>query len=100
MFSRGVAWANQQEAEAKAKALTAKILHNDLKVEDPTTVTTSLASVTLASGKEVVVVRIQRIITSWHARQQENQRRAAQGLPPRTRRRRRKTLATLTTAPP
>jgi hypothetical protein len=54
----------------------------------------------LLSATVLLVVRNQRILTAWNARQQENQRRAAQGLPPRTRRRRRKTLATLTTAPP
>jgi hypothetical protein len=48
----------------------------------------------------LLIVRNQRIITAWEARQQENERRAARGLPPRTRRRRRKTLATLTAAPP
>ncbi|MBV9449072.1 MAG: hypothetical protein JO345_24560 [Streptosporangiaceae bacterium] len=35
-------------------------------------------------------------ITTWDARQQDNARRAAAGLPPRTRRRRRKTLNALT----
>jgi len=39
------------------------------------------------------VVRNQRILTAWNARQEENQRRAARGLPPKTRKRRRKTLA-------
>ena len=43
------------------------------------------------------VVRNQRILTAWNARQEENQRRAARGLPPKTRKRRRKTLA-MTTA--
>jgi hypothetical protein len=38
-------------------------------------------------------VRNQRILTAWNARQEENQRRAARGLPPKTRKRRRKTLA-------
>ena len=41
----------------------------------------------------LLTVRNQRILTAWNARQQENTRRAAQGLPPKTRRRRRKTLA-------
>ena len=40
----------------------------------------------------LLIVRNQRILTAWNARQQENTRRATQGLPPRTRRRRRKTL--------
>ena len=49
----------------------------------------------------LLVVRNQRILTAWNSRQQENTRRAAQGLPPRTRRRRRKTLTALTApAPP
>jgi hypothetical protein len=46
----------------------------------------------------LLVVRNQRILTSWDARQEENARRAAKGLPPKTRRRRRKTLTTLATA--
>ncbi len=50
----------------------------------------------------LLAVRNQRILTAWDARQHDNTRRAAAGLPPRTRRRRRKTLASLaaTTAPP
>jgi hypothetical protein len=44
----------------------------------------------------LLVVRNQRILAAWNTRQQENQRRAGKGLPPRTRRRRRKTLASLT----
>ena len=47
----------------------------------------------------LLAVRNQRILKSWNARQVDNARRAAAGLPPRTRRRRRKTLAA-TTAPP
>ena len=39
----------------------------------------------------LLIVRNQRILHAWNARQQETQRRAAQGLPPKTRRRRRKT---------
>jgi hypothetical protein len=46
----------------------------------------------------VLIVRNQRIITAWNARQEETQRRAAAGLPPRTRRRRRKTLTALAAA--
>jgi hypothetical protein len=41
----------------------------------------------------LLVVRNQRILTAWDARQEENQRRAAKGLPPKTRKRRRKALA-------
>jgi hypothetical protein len=50
----------------------------------------------------LLAVRNQRILHAWNARQEETQRRAAKGLPPRTRRRRRKTLTTLaaTTGPP
>jgi hypothetical protein len=48
----------------------------------------------------LLVVRNQRILAAWDARQQENARRAAKGLPPRTRKRRRKTLAALTAAAP
>jgi hypothetical protein len=48
----------------------------------------------------LLVVRNQRIITAWNARQEENARRAARGLPPRTRKRRRKPLAALAAGPP
>jgi hypothetical protein len=50
----------------------------------------------------LLAVRNQRILIAWNARQEENARRAAAGLPPKTRRRRCKTLASLaaTTAPP
>jgi hypothetical protein len=47
-----------------------------------------------------VITRNQRITTAWDRPQEDNARRAAAGLPPRTRCRRRKTLATLATAPP
>ena len=46
----------------------------------------------------LLAVRNQRILTAWDARQADNTRRAAAGLPPRTRRRRRKTLTDLATA--
>ena len=46
----------------------------------------------------LLAVRNQRILTARDARQEENQHRAAKGLPPKTRRRRRKTLAMLTAA--
>ena len=46
----------------------------------------------------LLTVRNQRILNAWNARQEENHRRAAKGLPPRTRRRRRKTLTTLAAA--
>jgi hypothetical protein len=48
----------------------------------------------------LLVVRNQRILHAWDARQEENARRAAKGLPPKTRRRRRKTLTALTAAAP
>ena len=49
----------------------------------------------------LLIVRNQRILQAWNARQEENERRAANGLPPKTRRRRRKTLTALTaTRPP
>ena len=46
----------------------------------------------------LLVVRNQRILTAWNSRQEENQRCAAQGLPPKTRRRRRKPLTMLAAA--
>jgi hypothetical protein len=46
----------------------------------------------------LLIARNQRILAAWNARQENNQRRAAKGLPPKTRRRRRKTLTALTTA--
>jgi hypothetical protein len=48
----------------------------------------------------LLAVRNQRILTAWNTRQEENQRRAAKGMPPRTRKRRRKTLAGLAAGPP
>jgi hypothetical protein len=48
----------------------------------------------------LLAARNQRILAAWTARQEDNQRRAVAGLPPRTRKRRRKTLAMLTAAPP
>ena len=48
----------------------------------------------------LLVVRNQRILRAWTARQEETQRRAAAGLPPKTRKRRRKTLAGLAAGPP
>jgi hypothetical protein len=46
----------------------------------------------------LLVVRNQRILAAWNARQEENQRRASAGLPPKTRRRRRNTLTALAAA--
>jgi hypothetical protein len=46
----------------------------------------------------LLIVRNQRILQAWNARQQENERRTAKGLPPKTRRRRRKTLTALAAA--
>jgi hypothetical protein len=50
----------------------------------------------------LLIARNQRILHAWTGRQQDNQRRAAKGLPPKTRRRRRKTPTALaaTTGPP
>jgi hypothetical protein len=48
----------------------------------------------------LLVVRNQRILRAWDARQEENQRRAVKGLPPKTRKRHRKTLAGLAAGPP
>jgi hypothetical protein len=48
----------------------------------------------------LLVARNQRILAAWQARQEENTRRAAKGLPPKTRRRRRKTLTALAAAAP
>ena len=47
----------------------------------------------------LLAVRNQRILAAWNTRQEENTRRAARGLPPKTRHRRRKTLTPLTAAP-
>ena len=47
----------------------------------------------------LLIVRNQRILAAWNARQEEHARRAANGLPPKTRRRRRKTLAMLDRRP-
>jgi hypothetical protein len=46
----------------------------------------------------LLAVRNQRILAAWNARQAENTRRAAAGLPPKTRKRRRKTLTALIAA--
>lgn len=46
----------------------------------------------------LIVVRNQRVLASFAARHAENERRAAQGLAPKTRRRRRKTIADLVSA--
>ncbi len=46
----------------------------------------------------LLAARNQRILHAWDARQEENTRRAAKGLPPRTRRHRRRTLAALANA--
>jgi hypothetical protein len=48
----------------------------------------------------LLAVRNQRILDAWDARQEQNARRAAAGLPPKTRRRRRKTLTSLGATPP
>jgi hypothetical protein len=48
----------------------------------------------------LLTVRNQRILSAYRARQADNARRAAAGLPPKTRKRRRTTLASLAAAPP
>jgi hypothetical protein len=48
----------------------------------------------------LLITRNQRILHAWNTRQEENQRRAAKGLPPKTRKRRRKTTLATLTAPP
>jgi hypothetical protein len=48
----------------------------------------------------LLTIRNQRIPDAWDARQADNARRAAAGLPPKTRRRRRTTLAMLAATPP
>ena len=48
----------------------------------------------------LLIARNQRILTAWNTRQQENARRAAKGLPPKTRKRRRRALAGLAAGPP
>jgi hypothetical protein len=47
-----------------------------------------------------LAVRNQRILAAWDAHQEDNTRRAAAGLPPKTRKRRRKTLAAPAAGPP
>ena len=47
----------------------------------------------------LLAVRNQRILDAYNTRQQDNTRRAAAGLPPRTRKRRRTTLAQLAPGP-
>ncbi len=48
----------------------------------------------------LLAVRNQRILDAYDARQEQNARRAAAGLPPKTRKRRRQTLASLAAGPP
>jgi len=48
----------------------------------------------------LLIVRHQRILAAWNARQEDNARRAAAGLPPKTRKRRRTTLQDLIAEPP
>jgi hypothetical protein len=48
----------------------------------------------------LLVSRNQRILRAWSARQEDDRRRTAAGLPPKTRTRRRKTLAGLAARPP
>jgi hypothetical protein len=48
----------------------------------------------------LLIARNQRIMAAWNVRQEQTQRRAAAGLPPKTRKRRRKPLAGLAAGPP
>jgi len=48
----------------------------------------------------LLTVRNQSILAAWNARQEENTRRPAKGLPPKTRRRQRKTLTATASADP
>ncbi len=57
-----------------------------------------LTPITLFAGC-LFIVRNQRILAAFDARQAQNAHRAAVGLPPKTRRRRRKTLTSLATPP-
>ena len=57
-----------------------------------------LTPITLFAGC-LFIVRNQRILAAFDARQAQNAHRAAAGLPPKTRRRRRKTLTSLATPP-
>jgi hypothetical protein len=57
-----------------------------------------LTPITLFAGC-LLIVRNQRILAAFDARQAQNAHRAAAGLPPKTRRRRRKTLTSLATPP-
>ncbi len=60
---------------------------------------TGLAPITLWTAC-LLAARNQRILTAYNARQDDNARRGAAGLPPRTRKRRRTSLAELAAAPP
>jgi hypothetical protein len=54
----------------------------------------------MLSATVLLIARNQRILAAWNTRQQDNARRAAAGLPPKTRKRRRTTLAGLAAGPP
>jgi hypothetical protein len=60
---------------------------------------TGLAPIMLFTAT-LLTVRNQRILAAWNTRQEQTQRRAAAGLPPKTRKRRRRTLAGLAAGPP
>ena len=93
-FARTVVAAAGPKSVARAKALlfAAGRLGTfatsvGLELDPPVVLHTSLIC--------VLVVRNQRVLASFTARQAANERRAAQGLTPTTRRRRRKTIADL-----
>ena len=58
-----------------------------------------LAPLTLFTAT-LLIVRNQRILAAWNARQEDNARRAAAGLPPKIRKRRRTALQDLIAEPP
>jgi hypothetical protein len=62
--------------------------------------TSWLAGELVLKPADLLAVRNQRILAAFDARQADNTRRAALGLPPRTRKRRRRTLAILAASPP
>jgi len=58
VLSRGLPWKSQQHAEEAAKMAATKLLRDDLGVEEPDTSALSPQHVKLASGKEVIVLRV------------------------------------------
>jgi len=86
------AWRRSYRRRTAAERLNATI-------KDPATATISHGWIRLTGVTPLMlwltcltVVRNQRILAAWYARQEDNARRAARGLPPRARKRRRKAL--------